>query len=148
MKDIHVECKPDELLVLKLGFKRKKVTHYQGKSSVFKKISKSENQLALVDEDPGSTKTTYEKNLKFVKESQGITFYTDKSKNKIFVLKGKLEDWIIDICQIQKIELTKFGLPDDPDKLHDVINQRLNKFQQCYSVVKVEDSKGFDFYRK
>lgn len=74
MKDIHVECKPDEMLVRKLGFTKKKVTHYPGKSRVFRKLEKSNNQLALVDEDPGSTKTSYEQRLRFLKEVQGIIF--------------------------------------------------------------------------
>lgn len=128
MKDIHVECKPDEKLVLKLGFTRKTVTHHPGKSRVFNKLSKSTNQLAMVDEDPGSAKTTYEKNLRLVDESEGIKFYSDNSNNKIFILKGKLEDWIVDTCKKHDIMISKFGLPEDPNDMHDVINQRLIKF--------------------
>ena len=30
MKNIHVECLPDEYLVKKLGFTRKSITHHQG----------------------------------------------------------------------------------------------------------------------
>ena len=65
MKQLHVECKPDELFVSKLGFNRKSIIHHQGKSRVFNYLRKSKNQLAIVDEDPGSVKSSYERNLKF-----------------------------------------------------------------------------------
>ncbi|MFW9989181.1 MAG: hypothetical protein ACFFC3_11030 [Candidatus Odinarchaeota archaeon] len=45
-------------------------------------------------------------------------------------MKGKLEDWLIQSCKLQNIILSEFTLPDDPDKLHDVINQRLKKYEE------------------
>ena len=82
----------------------------------------------MVDEDPGSAKTSYEKSLKFVEESHGIKYFSDKSDNKVFVLSGKLEDLIIAVCNNAKIKPADFGLPAKPDDLHDIINQRLDKF--------------------
>lgn len=129
MKQVHVECLPDEALVKKLGFTRKSVTHHTGKSRVFHKLKSSANQLGMVDEDPGSAKTPYETNLVFVEEAQGIKLYSDNSGNKIIVLKGKLEDWIISQCRISGINMQQFGLPTRPNDLHDVINQRIPKFE-------------------
>ncbi len=128
MKHVRIECKPDELLVSKLGFSKKKITHYQGKSRVFKYLEKNYKQLAIVDEDTGSSKSNYEKRLKFVEEKFGIKYYKDNSENKIFILTGKLEDWIIGICKKDKVKLSNYGLPEDPNDLHDVINQKLIKF--------------------
>lgn len=129
MKQVHVECKPDELLVSKLGFTKKFITHHPGKSRVFHKLSKSESLLAMVDEDPGSAKTSYEKSLKFIEEKHGIKYYSDDRKNKVFVLAVKLEDWILNACKTQNINPDGFGIPSDPVHLHDVINQRLDKFE-------------------
>lgn len=129
MKMVHVECKPDELLVSKLGFQRKQITHHQGKSRVFNSLKFVKQQLAMVDEDPGSAKTHYEKALKFIEESEGIKYFADQSGNKVFILTGKLEDWIIKICKQHKINPTSFGLPEKPDDLHDVINQKLPNFE-------------------
>ena len=128
MKHVHVECLPDEALVRKLGFTKKFVTHHTGKSRVFQKMKQVEQQLALIDEDPGSTKTTYELNLRLVEESKGIKYFQDRSGNKILVLKGKLEDWIVDLCTKANIDLSVFHLPAKPNDLHDVINQRISKF--------------------
>lgn len=122
MKEIHVECKPDEIFARKLGFTRKMITHHPGKSRVFDKLSKSKNHLALVDEDPGSAKTTYQKSLNLIKDYEGIMFYADNSGNKVFILQGKLEDWIISTCKKYKIKLSDFNLPETQDELHDVIN--------------------------
>ena len=130
MKQVHVECKPDELLVSKLGFTKKLVTHHQGKSRVFSALGKINNQLAMIDEDPDSVKTSHEKDLKFIKESEGIKYFTDKSGNKILVLKDKLEDWIISASRQHKIMLSEFGLPEKSDDLHDVINQKLSNFEK------------------
>jgi hypothetical protein len=128
MRPVHVECKPDELLVGKLGIQSKQITHYQGKYRVFHALNKKKNEIAVVDEDPGSNKTTYEKSLQFIEESVGIKHYIDNSGNNIFVLKGKLEDWIIGICKIQKIKLSKYNLPEKPNDLHNEINNKLQNF--------------------
>lgn len=130
MKHVHIECLPDEYLVRKLGFTRKFITHHQGKSRVFHVLSKKGDQLAMVDEDPGSVKTSYEKSLHFKEEVEGIKYYTDSLGNIILFLNGKLEDWIVSICKKERIKLQKFGLTDNPDDLHDQINQKLLKFDK------------------
>jgi len=130
MKQVHVECKPDQELVSKLGVTRKFLTHHQGKSKIFNKLGKNEGLLAVVDEDPGSTKTRYELSLKLQEELGGIKYYTDPSGNIVLELKGKLEDWIIMVCRKQKINILKYGLPEKPNDLHDVINYRLLNFSR------------------
>jgi hypothetical protein len=130
MKHVHIECLPDEYLVRKLGFTRKYITHHQGKSRVFHALSKNSNQLAMVDEDPGSVKTSYEKSLQLKEEDEGIKYFADASGNIILFLNGKLEDWVVNICRIEKIKLQKFGLAKKPDELHDQINQKLPNFDR------------------
>jgi hypothetical protein len=63
MKQIHVECLPDEALIKRLGYTRKVVNHHASKARVFRKLKSVSNQLALVDEDPGSGKSDNEKKL-------------------------------------------------------------------------------------
>jgi hypothetical protein len=143
MKQVHVECLPDEHLVKSLGFSRKYITHHQGKARVFNSIKSKKDQLAMVDEDPRSVKTSYEKSLQFVEESNGLKLYQDKSGNKIVFLQIKLEDWIISSCQAAKIKMGKFGLPEDPDDLHDVINARLPSLDKLLSHVAKSKNKAF-----
>ena len=128
MKQVHVECSPDELLVSKLGFQRKMITHHQGRSRIFSELGKVTHQLALVDEDLGSGRSNHEKTLKFLEEYEGIKYFTDQSENKICMLQGKLEDWIISVCKKHHTKPSDFGLPEKADDLHDVINDRLTNF--------------------
>jgi hypothetical protein len=134
-KAIHVECLPDEMLVSQLGFTRKIINHHSGKSRVFHQLKQSHHALALVDEDPGAPKTTYEKNLQWVQTLHGIQCYVDSRGNKVAILTIKLEDWIIAVSKQANIDLAKFGLPDKPNALHAVINQRLVKFEQLIQAL-------------
>jgi hypothetical protein len=136
MKKVHVECLPDETLVKQLGITRKMVTHHTGKSRVFNQMKTSRNEVALVDEDPVSAKTEYERNLKLEEELYGIKRYSDKHGNKVLILRAKLEDWLISVCVEATIDITKFGLPQSSNELHDVINQRLIGLQKLIAHLK------------
>jgi hypothetical protein len=136
MKQVLVECYPDGLLVSKLGFKKREIFHYFGKSRVYSRLSKSSGCIAMVDEDPGVSIYPYENKLIFREEKSGIKQYSDSNKNKILILKIKLEDWIISACHSQKIDPNRFGLPTDPKHLHDKINQKLDKFDDLIEELK------------
>lgn len=127
---VYIECNPDELLINKLGFTNVKGFQHKGKSRIFNELKKKEtqNQIALVDEDPGSAMTSYEKSLNFKEKLHGISYYEDNKNNKVFILSGNLEDWIIYICKQGKIKISDFKLPEKSNDLHDIINNRLNNF--------------------
>jgi hypothetical protein len=76
----------------------------------------------MVDEDPKSNKSTYEKQLQFLKEENRVKHFKDEMGNTVIVLAEKLEDWIIWVCKCNKIDLEAFGLPKVPNELHSVIN--------------------------
>ncbi len=138
---IHVECLPDETLMKCLGFGKKEIMHHYGKSRVLTALSKKENQIAVVDEDPGQAQHPYFRNFKFKQAQKGLTEYLDNKNNKLIELKIKLEDWIITDCRNTSIELKKFGLPDKPNDLHDVINNRIQAFQDLIEAL-LKDKKS------
>lgn len=140
MREIHVQCKPDEVLVKKLGYTAKAITHHYGKAKVFGKLNKSNNLLAMVDEDPGSPQSTYEKDLIFVEEVHGVKVYKDNMGNKIVILKVKLEDWIINACKQSNIDITKFNLPTKDNDLHGVINSKLSNFEKLISKLQSKNN--------
>ena len=85
----------------------------------------------MVDEDPGSAQHPYEKTLVRKEERYGILRYRDEQKdNTVLMLKVKLEDWIISACKASNLDITKFGFPQRPNDLHDVINYRLPVFEK------------------
>lgn len=131
---IHVECLPDETLAKQIGFTRKQIKHHQGKSRVFADLKRKTDQLAMVDEDPGSARSDYEKQFVFQEEVHGIKYFIDPARNnKIFILKIKLEDWILAVCKRNNINIDKYGLPDRANDLHEVINNRLTSFERLIS---------------
>ncbi|MDX2245892.1 MAG: hypothetical protein SF052_03890 [Bacteroidia bacterium] len=144
MKQVHLECLPDEMVVKTLGIQKRFITHHQGKSRVFHKLKTENDQLALVDEDPGTIPTNYEKSLIFIEEKFGIKRYRDQSGNKVLILKVKLEDWIIALCKEAKVDLKKFNLPDKPDDLHKHINQRLPKFEDLIHYLLKTNNPGIE----
>jgi len=142
MGKVHVECLPDETLVKKLGVTRKMVSHHAGKSRVFSKLGTTNGEIAMVDEDPGSIKTNYEKNLVLVDNSYGIKIYKDGRGNKILILNGKLEDWIIATCKTANVNISLFGLPDRANELHSIINSRLPSFERLIEHLKNNNNPG------
>lgn len=127
---VHVECLPDETLIMVLGGTRKSVTHHMSKSRVFSQLKKVKDHIAMVDEDPRSPKTTYEKQLRLVETNAGVTVLEDTSKNRVCILKGKLEDWMIQVCQKSGINMEVYNLPSRPNELHRVINDRLTSLKK------------------
>jgi len=144
MMIIHVECSPDEILIKGGGFTKKQIKHHQGKSRVFAALRKSKDQIAMVDEDPGSTAHPYEKELILKSESHDIKYFIDQKRNhKILVLKGNLEVWIIATCKKSTINMEEFGLPQRADELHEVINNRLSAFGKLVDSLN-KNSESFD----
>jgi hypothetical protein len=139
----HVECTPDEALLRKIGFTKKQISHHQGKSRVYADILRKTGQVALVDEDPGQASHPYIRNLVFQEEEYGIKYFLDPHRNnKVFVLKVKLEDWIIATCQRDKVKMFDFGLPDKPNDLHEVIINRLRAFENLLDFLQKNKSKS------
>jgi hypothetical protein len=138
----HVECTPDEALLRKIGFTKKQISHHQGKSRVYADILRKNGQVALVDEDPGQASHPYIRNLILQAEEYGIKYFLDRHRNnKVFVLKVKLEDWIIAACQGDKVKMHDFGLPDKPNDLHEVIIHRLKNFESLLDFLQTNKNK-------
>lgn len=145
MKIIHVECLPDETLVKALGYSKRSIKHHQGKSRIFSSLTKCSEQLAIVDEDPGSAKSTYERNLVLKEEIKGIKLFQDNKKNKICVLKGKFEDWLVMDCKSNNIDIIKFGLTTKPNELHEIINQKIRNLENV--LQELLECKGSEIHK-
>jgi len=143
---VHLECKPDELLVMALGISRKQITHHSGKSRVYGALQKNSNAIGLVDEDPdpGSPKYTYENDLMLIEEKFGVKRFADKKRsNTVLVLKIKLEDWLISAGKVSGIDITKqpYNLPGHGNDLHKVINDRFPVYQKLLDDLLAKNNK-------
>jgi len=137
---IFVECKPDEILVKKLiSSKKKQIIHAGNVSEVCKRLQKTKNSIGLIDEDPGKIWPPYKEQLlrnAKIEEKCGIKVVYDKERNNYLILLcPRLEEWICKVVKDAKISLNKFGLPDDPEKLHETINANLDKFEKLLNDI-------------
>jgi len=128
---ICVECKPDVALVNALGVRRREIIHAGNKSRVCKKLEKGKRLKGLVDQDPLSVQPPYIGRLKVIYDQQGIEMRKDTQRgNYLIILKPRLEEWILKAAKEARVDIAKYGLPDNGEKLHRVINTNLAGFRR------------------
>src|SRR5882724_10993554 len=148
-KKIVVECKPDEILAVVLGFSRKEIAHENNKGEVCHYLEKSAIKLAIIDEDPGSGQPRYLRNFKVVEEKFSvITMVYKKFDKTIIVIKPRLEEWILMQCQNSGINPGDFFLPADAKRLKDIINLKLDKFQRLLDDLVHNQNEGVKHLQK
>lgn len=128
---IFIECKPDEALLKSLGVTKKRIDHRGNKPEVCKALEKNNNSKGLIDEYPWSVQPSYMDRLYItqnLKEDMGIVVFSDEKENIVIMLCPRLEEWILSVAKECKVDIRKYGLPDDPEKLHGVVNLNLKKF--------------------
>lgn len=136
---IYTECKPDSTLVRILGIPKKQIIHQQGKPEVCKQLAKRENWIGLVDEDPFSVQPTY---LQKLEETENLSNYgfrvlKDAAKNNdLIILSPTLEGWILKAAKEAKVDIKRYNLPNDEEKLHEEINRDIRKFEKLVSDLK------------
>ena len=134
MPAIHYECKPEECLLSNLGFNSYLVEHHPGSGRVCKVLEKGTNLIGWIDEDPNASHHPYYKSLiqKAKPAKHGLVYCYDKKRNNklIIVTPNKLEDWIIIVAHKHKLKLSDYGLKDNPDELHAIINFNISGFQK------------------
>lgn len=133
---IYFECKPDEALAGSLGIPKREREHSHDKGRVCNKLKKSDNAIGMVDEDPGSAQPGYISNLEFVSEEHNIRVKRDNRNNLLIILCPHLEGWILKAADEAGVDVTGFGLPDDPKKLHGMINSKLREFSSLIEELK------------
>ena len=126
MKQIYLERKPDEVLVKALGFLRKVVNHHNDRGRVCDKSEKEIEAIGLIDEDPGSSHPTYLKSLIAVETKHDVRLLKDANRGHILiVIQPRPEEWILTLAAKQQVDVKQFGLPDKPERLHQLVTSRL-----------------------
>lgn len=133
----YVECNPDKALLCTLGISRKQVIHSYGKGNVCRRLQKTANAIGLVDEDPKSARPSYIKTLKLIDTKDEIKLYFDsKTDNRLILLCPRLEEWIVLAARNANEDITRYGLPDNANELHKVINVRQHDFRQFITDIR------------
>jgi hypothetical protein len=135
MRDIVIECNPDEALLQVLGYTRKMITHQSSKGEVINYLKRNPSAIGIVDDDPGSAKPSYfsafspETKVRFGIESYVI----DKLKTRLIVMKPRLEEWVLQNALELNVNLSDYSIPATGHELHKVINTRIPKFKDLLS---------------
>jgi len=134
---IFLECEPDKALVKGLGIPRKEIKHMFSKGNVCNRLEKTKNSKGLVDEDPLNPQPSYIGKLKFLSRGHGIKLLVDeKNQNYLIVLCPRLEDWVLNVAKQASIDVLTHGLPNDPNKLHEALNIKLDRFRDLIDKIK------------
>ena len=136
---IFVECNADEPLVRVLtGFNENIIKHSFNKNKVIKRIRGNPKTIALVDEDPNEADHPFLLSMIEQKEKSkhNIIFREAENGSISIILCPRLENWIIKIANDGDKDLEKFNLPNIPEKLHILINSRLDDFINFLNDVK------------
>jgi hypothetical protein len=143
---ILVECKPDYALVSKLtSLSRRKIEHSSGKTAVLGKLirrrrfSSYENSFGIIDEDPMSYQPriiTEFAEWRNVSDCRIRILYYKWLNNYVVVLCPRLEEWIIEAAKESGISLNDYGLPNEPEALHQIINLNIDNFEKLIDALK------------
>ena len=140
MSKYHIECLPEEVLLLNMGLTREVLLHHSGSGGVCKTLYEGTNLIGLIDEDPEreSQHNYYNKlYLKPVSEEYNIRYSIDKvKKNKLIFIKPRFEPWIIGVAQNSGIKMSDFNLSPDPNLLHREINFKKSDLQKLLHKLK------------
>ncbi len=135
---IFIECKPDMALIRRVVSVRKgKIIHgFQGRGEICNQLRKRTHCLAIVDQDPDSTRPIFMDEAILIQPEKptsaalGIrVLFHRLTANHIIMLCANLEDWILTVALRDKVDVRKYGLPNDWRTLHGQINARLDRFE-------------------
>jgi len=137
---IFVECNTEETLAKQFGFGKKEIIHSGsgGKSKVCKRLEKAVKSKALVDEEyPTANKPPYQTKLVQIDNKHNIKVLYDKKKqNRLIMLCPRFEEWILEAAKVAGVKMENYGLPDDADKLHNIINFKLPALERLITDIK------------
>ena len=130
---IITECFFDTMLIEKIIQNNKLILHRKGCNNVVESLKnekiKDWFKIGVIDKDKNPLH--YLKKFE-VYETDGFNFYwrNDDKFSIIIQLMPPLEQWILDICKLEKLDIEKIGLSNDLNVLRDYTKRRVVKETQ------------------
>jgi len=76
-----------------------------------------------------------------VRCEDGIRILRDENRgNVLLILCPRLEEWIIEAARKSGVGLEDYGLPEEPDRLHEESRARLDKFEELVEGLRLINS--------
>ena len=131
---ISVECYADVTLAKTIGMGRREIDHAGNNSEVIKNLIRSQGPYGMIDHDPGKSKPGNFDRFEQVDEENDVILYRLGDK-ELIALHPRLEEWILNRCTLDRIDIRSFGLSDDPYRLHKQLTPNSRQFQGYFGDV-------------
>jgi len=119
----YVEDVAHRELVLVLTKVSRKQVRFKGmcKTEVLKALREEseENIVGVVDEDPDKSQPPFLRNFEeFANDERANIRILRLNEAKLIILRPRVEEWILEVARNSGLDVKKYGLPEDADKLH------------------------------
>ena len=133
----YVEDVAHRELVLVLTKVSKKQVRYKdmNKTEVLKELKKKreEHIVGVVDEDPDKTQPPLLRNFEeFANDERANIRILRLNEAKLIILRPRFEEWILKVARNSGLDVKKYGLPEDGDKLHERLKPKRLKEQKIH----------------
>ena len=103
----------------------------------------------MIDEDPGSSHPTYLKSLIAVEIKHDVRLLKDANRGHILiVIQPRPEEWILTLAAKQQVDVKQFGLPDKPERLHQLVTSRLDQFKRLIDHLLEQESEPIMYLKR
>lgn len=137
-----VECAADFVLTQILTNVRKEEIIHSGCKSrvIYDLVYKHTDGKGVVDEDLGRSVSSliqrFQPQDSFSHQQIDVLYHKNKN-NHLIILKPYLEAWILRTARLTRVDVEKYGLPNDAKHLHSVINYRLPNFERLLNILMI-----------
>ena len=133
----YVEDVAHRELVLVLTKVSRKQVRFKGmcKTKVLKALieESKEHIVGVVDEDPDKTQPPLLRNFEeFANDERANIRILRLNKAKLIILRPRVEEWIPKVARNSGLDVKKYGLPEDADKLHERLKPKRLKEQKIH----------------
>jgi hypothetical protein len=136
---LYVECYADEALAKALGVPSRSIRHVHGKGNIENRLRRLDVGTGLMDEDIAGFQPRDYRRTDNVGNLVLLTHATASTK-RIVLIRPRLEEWLVARATAHNFNLSEFGLPDSPDRLHSIPRyDRKPKFPEFLQRLKQVD---------
>ena len=133
----YVEDVAHRELVLVLTKVSKKQVRFKGmcETEVLKALKEEseEHIVGVVDEDPDKSQPPLLRNFEeFANDERANIRILRLNKAKLIILRPSVEEWILEVARNSGLDVKKYGLPEDAEKLHKHLKSREQKIHKKF----------------
>jgi hypothetical protein len=129
------ECYADGTVLRACGFGRMQVDHKRSKYRVVWAVLRLDGRLGLVDEDPGQTPSDDLARFRMTQHGHDLMTLEYEGLHLV-VIRPRLEEWLLRTARLAHIDVRDYGLPDEAEKLHGIIDEELDKLDRLLQALK------------